>query len=92
MPPTLTDKDKDERGLGVADESGLVFPELEERLWVPGKKLSADTNNGHKTSSGKSECFNQLTDSEIEKFLVIARSVGTFARALDCSSSVKQPR
>ena len=36
-------------------------------------------------------CDNLLSDSEIEKFLVIARSVGTFARALDCSSSVKQP-
>lgn len=34
---------------------------------------------------------NSLTDVEIDKFLIIARSVGTFARALDCSSSVKQP-
>ncbi|XP_066992172.2 metastasis-associated protein MTA3 [Anabrus simplex] len=32
-----------------------------------------------------------LTDRQIDQFLVIARSVGTFARALDCSSSVKQP-
>ncbi|XP_064159620.1 metastasis-associated protein MTA1-like [Anguilla rostrata] len=33
----------------------------------------------------------QLTDKQIDQFLVIARSVGTFARALDCSSSVRQP-
>lgn len=32
-----------------------------------------------------------LTDDEINKFMTIAKSVGTFARALDCSSSIKQP-
>ncbi|XP_033914544.2 metastasis-associated protein MTA1-like isoform X3 [Acipenser ruthenus] len=32
-----------------------------------------------------------LTDQQIDQFLVIARSVGTFARALDCSSSIRQP-
>ncbi|XP_075469580.1 metastasis-associated protein MTA1 isoform X6 [Ascaphus truei] len=34
---------------------------------------------------------NPLTDKQIDQFLVVARSVGTFARALDCSSSVRQP-
>ncbi|XP_030763466.1 metastasis-associated protein MTA3 [Sitophilus oryzae] len=33
----------------------------------------------------------QLSDRQIDQFLVVSRSVGTFARALDCSSSVKQP-
>ncbi|XP_068109432.1 metastasis-associated protein MTA1 isoform X2 [Hyperolius riggenbachi] len=37
------------------------------------------------------EASNPLTDKQIEQFLVVARSVGTFARALDCSSSVRQP-
>ncbi len=32
-----------------------------------------------------------LSDDDVDRYLVIARSVGTFARALDCSSSVKQP-
>lgn len=32
-----------------------------------------------------------LTDRKIDQFLVVSRSVGTFARALDCSSSIKQP-
>lgn len=34
---------------------------------------------------------NELSDADVDKYLIIARSVGTFARALDCSSSVKQP-
>uniref|UniRef100_A0A4W3IV32 Metastasis-associated protein MTA1 n=1 Tax=Callorhinchus milii TaxID=7868 RepID=A0A4W3IV32_CALMI len=34
---------------------------------------------------------NPLTDRQIDQFLVLARSVGTFARALDCSSSIRQP-
>lgn len=33
---------------------------------------------------------NQLSEEQIEQFLVVAKSVGTYARALDCSSSVKQ--
>ncbi|XP_031440749.1 metastasis-associated protein MTA2 isoform X2 [Clupea harengus] len=32
-----------------------------------------------------------LKDSQIDQFLVVARAVGTFARALDCSSSIRQP-
>jgi metastasis-associated protein MTA len=34
---------------------------------------------------------NQLTDREIEQFLTIAKSIGTFARALDCNNAYKQP-
>merc|ERR1719166_519245 len=34
---------------------------------------------------------NELEADKIDQFVIIARSVGTFARALDCSSSVKQP-
>ncbi|XP_026976609.1 metastasis-associated protein MTA1 isoform X2 [Sagmatias obliquidens] len=37
------------------------------------------------------EVHNPLVDKQIDQFLVVARSVGTFARALDCSSSVRQP-
>jgi len=32
-----------------------------------------------------------LEDHQVDQFIIISRSVGTFARALDCSSSVKQP-
>ncbi|KAM6394750.1 LOW QUALITY PROTEIN: metastasis-associated protein MTA2 [Rhynochetos jubatus] len=34
---------------------------------------------------------NPLTDRQVDQFLVVARAVGTFARALDCSSSIRQP-
>nr|XP_005988966.1 PREDICTED: metastasis-associated protein MTA2 [Latimeria chalumnae] len=34
---------------------------------------------------------NPLTDRQIDQFLVVARAIGTFARALDCSSSIRQP-
>jgi len=34
---------------------------------------------------------NNLQDEKVDQFIIISRSVGTFARALDCSSSVKQP-
>lgn len=34
---------------------------------------------------------NRLTEDEIEEFITLAKSVGTYARALDCSSSVKLP-
>ncbi|CAK9304557.1 unnamed protein product [Gordionus sp. m RMFG-2023] len=34
---------------------------------------------------------NLLTDTQIDQFMIITRSVGTFARALDSASSVKQP-
>lgn len=34
---------------------------------------------------------NHLTDADIDKFLIIAKSVGTYARALDCNNATKQP-
>uniref|UniRef100_A0A674MV45 Metastasis associated 1 n=1 Tax=Takifugu rubripes TaxID=31033 RepID=A0A674MV45_TAKRU len=37
------------------------------------------------------EPSSSLSEKQIDQFLVVARSVGTFARALDCSSSVRQP-
>ena len=33
----------------------------------------------------------ELTDRQIDQYLVLARSVGTFGRALDCTSTVRQP-
>lgn len=39
----------------------------------------------------KEDPANQLTDIEIDQFLVIAKSVGTYARALDCNNAFKQP-
>jgi len=32
-----------------------------------------------------------LTEKQIEQFLIVARSIGTFARALDCPTALKHP-
>ena len=34
---------------------------------------------------------NSLTAKEVDQFLTIAKSVGTYARALDCGNAFKQP-
>lgn len=34
---------------------------------------------------------NSLTDADIDKYLTIAKSIGTFARALDCNTAFKIP-
>ncbi|XP_075222667.1 metastasis associated 1-like isoform X2 [Lycorma delicatula] len=50
-----------------------------------------DTRNSEQLETLVWTPGHHLTDRQIDQFLVISRSVGTFARALDCSSSVKQP-
>ncbi|XP_039283020.1 metastasis-associated protein MTA3 [Nilaparvata lugens] len=50
-----------------------------------------DTRNNEQLETLVWTPGHHLTDRQIDQFLVISRSVGTFARALDCSSSVKQP-
>ncbi len=32
-----------------------------------------------------------LTEKQIEQYLIVARSIGTFARALDCPTALKHP-
>ena len=81
---------------------GILFPSVEERVWVPPNPATDSNENDVKSDEdddamdtsddAKSKFKNRLSDNDIDKFLVVARSVGTFARALDCSSSVKQPR
>ena len=68
---------------------GLTFPDVEERAWVPPipRTKSEPQKSGH-----ESRYRNDLSEVDIDKFMIVARSVGTFARALDCSSSVKQTR
>ena len=55
-------------------------------------KSDEDDDAMDTSDDAKSKFKNRLSDNDIDKFLIVARSVGTFARALDCSSSVKQPR
>uniref|UniRef100_A0A8C6PR85 Metastasis associated 1 family, member 2 n=1 Tax=Nothobranchius furzeri TaxID=105023 RepID=A0A8C6PR85_NOTFU len=51
----------------------------------------SDTRVQEKLETKVWDPSNQLKDSQIDQFLVVARAVGTFARALDCSSSIRQP-
>eukprot|EP00058_Branchiostoma_floridae_P024664 XP_002610154.1 hypothetical protein BRAFLDRAFT_217047 [Branchiostoma floridae] len=56
--------------------------------------LKEDEGDGRELAKMESKIWdpeNPLEDRQIDQFMVIARSVGTFARALDCSSSVRQP-
>ncbi|CAL8111643.1 unnamed protein product [Orchesella dallaii] len=55
------------------------------------KEGEVDTRNSEELETLIWTPDHGLTDKQIDQFLVISRSVGTFARALDCSSSVKQP-
>ncbi|CAG5127052.1 unnamed protein product, partial [Candidula unifasciata] len=56
----------------------LLIDEEDTRRLEDLEELVWDPNNG-------------LTDRDIDQFQIIARSVGTFARALDCTSTVRQP-
>ncbi|KAL6105331.1 mta1 [Pungitius sinensis] len=56
--------------------------------------LKEDEEDGRDLEKLEEKIFDPnslLTEKQIDQFLVVARSVGTFARALDCSSSVRQP-
>ncbi|NXT30368.1 MTA2 protein, partial [Syrrhaptes paradoxus] len=54
-------------------------------------KGESDNRNQQKMEMKVWDPDNPLTDRQIDQFLVVARAVGTFARALDCSSSIRQP-
>ncbi|MGH0145223.1 UNVERIFIED_CONTAM: hypothetical protein FKN15_004326 [Acipenser sinensis] len=60
---------------------------------IPDKlpEVESDTRNQLKLETKVWDPDNPLTDRQIDQFLVVARAVGTFARALDCSSSIRQP-
>uniref|UniRef100_A0A8C5B9G0 Metastasis associated 1 family, member 2 n=1 Tax=Gadus morhua TaxID=8049 RepID=A0A8C5B9G0_GADMO len=60
---------------------------------IPDKlaEIELDTRIQDKLETKVWDPDNQLKDPQIDQFLVVARAVGTFARALDCSSSIRQP-
>lgn len=58
--------------------------------------LHGDGYTGREANTAEIETLlwtpeHSISDRKIDQYLVVSRSVGTFARALDCSSSVKQP-
>ncbi|OBS65042.1 hypothetical protein A6R68_06411 [Neotoma lepida] len=69
-------------------ESLKSYLEREGHLFLIGEEDGRDQS---KLETKVWEAHNPLVDKQIDQFLVVARSVGTFARALDCSSSVRQP-
>lgn len=52
---------------------------------------SEDKSNSSELETLQYDPANPLSEKQVEQFLVIARSVGTFARALDSGSSSKEP-
>ncbi|XP_072407283.1 metastasis-associated protein MTA2 isoform X2 [Chiloscyllium punctatum] len=60
---------------------------------IPDKLAEGESDNRNqlKMETKVWDPDNPLTDRQIDQFLVVARAVGTFARALDCSSSIRQP-
>lgn len=62
---------------------------------VPGKMLddpiAEDTRNLVDLEKLVFNSENQLSQKEIDQFITVAKSVGTYGRALDCSTSIKQP-
>uniref|UniRef100_A0A7N6BFL4 Metastasis associated 1 family, member 2 n=1 Tax=Anabas testudineus TaxID=64144 RepID=A0A7N6BFL4_ANATE len=60
---------------------------------IPDKLTEGESDNRvqEKLETKVWDPSNQLKDPQIDQFLVVARAVGTFARALDCSSSIRQP-
>ena len=51
IPHVLEPGESDGRGDGKKDASGVVFPELEERLWVPPIKRTSGSQNGETSRS-----------------------------------------
>ena len=70
----LGDGEEDGRGDGEADASGTVFPELEERLWVP-PVADHKTSSSNKTTS--SEKTNGDHDEPSKHSKGVNRSVST---------------
>ncbi|XP_061173834.1 metastasis-associated protein MTA3-like [Saccostrea echinata] len=61
---------------------------------VPDKPLEGEDTENRKMEDLEDLIWtpeNGLADRQIDQFLIISRSVGTFARALDCTSTVRQP-
>ena len=62
IPTILEAGEPDGRGSGVRDESGLVFPELEERLWVPPETGTRGRQNGRENRSNGAANFDDIEE------------------------------
>ncbi|XP_059811364.1 metastasis-associated protein MTA2 isoform X2 [Hypanus sabinus] len=76
----------------IADQGDIrVGPKYQADIPDKLKEGESDNRNQMKMETKVWDPDNPLTDRQIDQFLVVARAVGTFARALDCSSSIRQP-
>ena len=57
---------------------------MEQRIWSPVSSFMEGVVE-------KKFLNNKLSDTEIDQFMIIAKSIGTYARALDCNNAFKQP-
>ncbi|XP_032871299.1 metastasis-associated protein MTA2 isoform X1 [Amblyraja radiata] len=76
----------------IADQGDIrVGPKYQADIPDKLADVESDDRNQMKMETKLWDPDNSLTDRQIDQFLVVARAVGTFARALDCSSSIRQP-
>ncbi|KAI6188088.1 BMA-LIN-40, isoform a [Aphelenchoides besseyi] len=89
--------DSDDAGdLQIADQDDEQEKEMEEKETKPSTRTrhSSREHDGIYETSFESIVYHphhSLTDRDIDQFLIIARAVGTFSRALDTSSTMKLP-
>lgn len=65
-------------------EVPFAIENMEQRIWSPVSSFMEGVVE-------KKFLNNKLSDTEIDQFMIIAKSIGTYARALDCNNAFKQP-
>jgi hypothetical protein len=71
IPHVLGEDEADGRGDGKKDASGVVFEELEERLWVPPTKPNPESQNGEASRSNGDSNLNDDDDDDHGKAFTI---------------------
>lgn len=86
--------DQEQKALVEADQ-GEIRVGLKYQADVPAKSLDnpevEDTRKLEDLEELVYTCNHDLTDKQIDQFLVLVKSVGTYARALDGALSISQP-
>ena len=81
IPHVLETGEPDGRGDGKKDASGVVFEELEERLWVPPTKRNPESQNGDASrSNGDSNLDDDDDDDHGKAFTILIYCTTIFIR------------
>ncbi|KAF8384172.1 lin-40 [Pristionchus pacificus] len=83
--------DEDENGVLMIDEEEDKKDDKEDGEGEDGDEKRNDYGNRDEREVLVYHPHHSLTDRDIDQFLIVARAVGTFSRALDTSSSSKLP-